>query len=370
MKLFSLSKPKVADFLKKLYFPIAAIIVALLLGALIIKALGFNPVLAYGCLISGSLGNFKTIGETLNKAMPVAMTGLSFAIARRCGVVNLGAEGQLYMGALAAVLVGTNLGGLPPVLHITLAVAAGFLGGALYGLLVSFLKNRFGADELITTIMFNYIAITFCSYLVAGPIKNMESASNFPQSRNVLESAQLPRILSGTRLHAGLFIVIAAILFYYFFTWKTNKGYEMRVMGYNPTAGVYAGMNKNKVRSLVMFLAGGFAGLGGAIELLGVQHRLLEGFSMNFGFDGVAVALLGNTNPIGIGLSSILFGILRSGSNKMEMIANVPNALIYMIQGLIILFVIGRELLNIKFKIVQKSIGSDKNRKLDNKEVC
>ncbi|WP_069998624.1 ABC transporter permease [Cellulosilyticum sp. I15G10I2] len=345
----TLFKQKVVSFTKQMYYPIIAILMALFIGGIIINILGFDALAAYRGLLSGSLGSLNAVSETLIKAIPLVFTALSYAIAKRCGLINLGAEGQLYIGALFATIVGTNFSGLPSPLHIILTLVAGFLGGALYGFIVGAIKIRFGASELITTIMLNYVAVNIISFCVTGPIKDMENSS-YPQSVQVLKSAQLPRILEGTRLHAGLFIALIGILLYYLFLWHTAKGYEMRVVGLNPSAGQYAGMNLKKNSMLSMFLAGGFAGLGGCIEIIAVQLRLIQNFSANYGFDGIAVALLGGNNPIGIGVSSVLFGVLRSGANKMQMLTNVPTAVIYMIQGMIIIFVVGRELFNLNKK--------------------
>lgn len=353
---------KKTSIISQLYYPIVSIAAALLLSGIIIFAMGFDPLLAYKSLVSGSLGSTNAISETLVKANPLIFTGLSYAIAKRCGIINLGADGQLYMGALLATIVGTNFNGMPAPIHILFTLAAGFIGGATFGVLIAGLKIRFGASELITTIMLNYVAVNIVSYFVTGPLKDV--GSNFPQSAPILMSAQIPGILGGTRLHAGLLIALLSILFYYFFLWHTTNGYEMRVVGLNPSAGEYAGMNLNKNTIFSMLLAGGFAGLGGAIEIMAVQQRLMQNFSANYGFDGIAVALLGNNSPFGIAVSGILFGMLRSGSNKMQMLAGVPSAVIYMIQGLIILFIVGREF----FKWKRKSATKNKVKK-DNHEV-
>lgn len=360
-------KTKAESLLKSSYYPLIAIVMALLGGGIIISALGFSPIHAYQALIKGSFGNMNAIGETLIKATPLIFTGLSYAIAKRCGIINLGAEGQLYMGGLTATIVGTMVD-LPLPIHLPLTLIAGFLGGAIYGMLVGELKMRFGASELITTIMFNYIAIGLVSYAVTGPMKDIASGT-YPQSKQVLLSARLPRLMAGSRLHAGIFIVILALMFYYFFMWRTTKGYQMRVIGMNPTAGEYAGMDIRKNSIMSMFLAGGMAGLGGCIEIIAVQIRLIQNFSSNYGFDGIAVALLGSNNPVGIALSGILFGSLRSGAGKMEMLAKVPGAVIYMIQGFIILFVIGRELFNLSKLLKNKKDKSNINRENNAKEA-
>lgn len=334
---------KVGQALGRACFPIMSICASFLIAGVAFALMGFDPVVAFGGLLSGSLGSLNAWGETLNKASPLILTALSYAIAQRCGVVNLGAEGQVYIGALCAVLAGTELE-LPTPLHILLVLLVSFLGGALFGTLPAIMKNRFGASELITTIMFNYVALYFTHYMIAGPIKDLESGSNFAQSKQMLDSAQLPRLLAGTRLHAGLLVAVAALLFYQFFLFHTTRGYEMRVIGLNASAGECAGMNKRANTLLSMFLAGGFAGLGGACELMGVQLRIMENAFNGFGFDGVAVALLGGNASGGIALSSLLFGALKSGATKMQMKSGAPTATVYMLQGLIILFVSGKKL--------------------------
>lgn len=211
------------------YFPVMSIGASFVIAGIVIALLGFDPIAAYAGLISGSLGGLNAWGETLNKAVPVALTGLSYAIAQRCGVVNLGAEGQVYIGALCAVLVGTEVQ-LPGPLHIPLTLAAAWLGGALFGMLPAIMKNRFGSSELITTIMLNYVALYLVHYMIAGPIKDIDSVSNFAQSKQLLETTQLPRLLEGSRLHAGLIVAILALIFYQFYLFHTVRGYEMRVI--------------------------------------------------------------------------------------------------------------------------------------------
>lgn len=336
---------KLGEGLKSLSLPLLSIISALILGAIVILAMGLDPINAYQNLIKGSLGSVNAIGETLVKTTPLLFTGLSYALARRCGLFNLGAEGQLYMGGFLASVVGIYIKGLPIFIHLPLALAAGFIGGGLWGLLAGWLKLRFGASELITTIMLNYVATHWVSFLVTGPM--IEPPGNFPQSAQMAVTAQLPRIVAGTRLHLGLIIALLGIVFYYWFLWKTTIGYETRVVGENPEAAQYAGMDTSRRALLAMFIAGGFAGLAGCSEILGVQQRLFQNFSPNYGFDGIAVALLGQNTPIGILLSGILFGVLRSGANMMQMAAKVPIALIYIIQALVIMFVVGSDIFNI-----------------------
>jgi simple sugar transport system permease protein len=320
--------------------PVFAVALALAAGALLIWAMGINPVSAYEALVTGSVGSLNALGETLVKAAPLMFTGLSFAIAFRCGLVNIGAEGQLHIGGLTSVCAGIFIKHLPAVIHLPLALTAGFVGGGAWGLLSGWLRTRFGASEIITTVMLNYVAIYLVSYLVTGPLK--APPGNMPHTEMVEAASQLPRILPGTRLHLGFVVALLAIAFYYVFLWRSREGFELRVVGQNPDAAAYAGMKPATSVMLAMFLAGGMGGLAGAGEILGIQHRLIQAFSPGYGFDGIAVALLGMNTPAGIVLSSILFGVLRSGGNMMQMMAEVPIALISVIQALVILSVVAR----------------------------
>jgi len=337
---------KLRSGLKSVYYPVAALVISLLIGSVVILLTSASsPIEAYQAMFKGAFGTPRAWDETFVKAIPFMFTALSFAIARRCGIINLGAEGQFKIGALAATLVGVNFQGLPIWIHLPMVLAAGFLGGAVYGLIVGLLKIRFGASELITTIMLNYVASQFLDFCVNGPMKDSANSS-YPQSAQLFDSAILPKLFGGTsRLHWGLVLVIVMIVFYYFFLWKTTKGFEMRVVGLNPSAGAYAGMSIQRSSLLSMFLAGGFAGLGGCVEIIAVQFRLmLTSFSISYGFTGIAVALMGNNNPVGIFLSGILFGGLQSGSLKMQTLTDVSSSVVLVVQALIILFIAGRSM--------------------------
>ncbi|MCK4826464.1 ABC transporter permease [bacterium] len=322
---------------------IVAISLALLIGMVIIRLIGLSPALALKALFLGSLGSVNAISETLVKMTPLILTGLSYAFAYRAGLINIGAEGQLYMGGFLATYVGVAFSGLPMMLHLPFALLAGFLCGGLWGLLVGWLKVKFGANEIITTVMLNYVAIYLISYLVNGPMK--APPGNFPQSEPVAASALLPRILPGARLHWGLLVAILAVIVYFIVMWRMKFGYEVRVVGRNMIAARYAGMNPERVMLAIMFIAGGMGGLAGAIEILGVQEKLIQGFSPGYGFDGIAAALVGMNTPGGIVFGALLFGILRSGGNVMQMIAKVPVSVIYIMQGLVIIFVIAGQMI-------------------------
>lgn len=328
---------------------LTAVLLACLITGAVMACLGYQPLSAYYQLVFGSIGGKSALCESVVKATPLVLTGLSFSIAFKAGLINLGATGQVYIGALFTTLAATCIPGLPAAAMIPLALLAGAAGGMVPGALVGFLKNRFQANELITTIMLNQIAILLVNCLVDGPMKDLEAISLYPQSRAVAASAELPRLVKGTRLHSGLLIALAALAFYGFFLWKTKWGYEIRVAGQNPDAAHTAGIPQSRTRILAMALAGGFAGLAGGIELLAIHHRLLQSFAGNIGFDGIAVALLGGNHPAGILSAALLFGMLSNGSNKMQMLSNVPNAVVYLLQGLIVLFVVGSNLYTKEF---------------------
>jgi simple sugar transport system permease protein len=331
--------------LKSLYYPAAAIVAALFVTGVIFVIMGFDPVQVFGSLVNGAIGNKNGLGETLVKATPLIFMALSFAVSVQCGIFNLGANGQLYIGAIAGTLVGTGFPFLPPGVHIPLVLLAGIAGGGMYGALAGWLRNRFGVNELIATIMLNNIAAQITAWCVAGPMKDpLIAAVSTPQSALLPRSVKFPVILPGTRLHAGLLLALLSIAAFYLFLWKTAKGYEMRVVGINPQAARYAGMNVKRNHLLAMFLAGALAGMGVCVELMSVLGRLIPLFAGEFGFDGVAVSLLGANTPGGIAAAALLFGMLSSGAGKMQMLARVPNAAVFIMKGLIILFVVGREL--------------------------
>lgn len=317
--------------------PIVSILLAVLLGMLLILIIGQNPIDSFKLIFTGAFGSGANIATTISKMTTLTLTGMSYAFAYRCGMINIGAEGQMYAGALCSTLVILKMPGPAP-LVVFAAVVAGFAGGGLCGLLIGLLKVFFGANEVITTVMLNYVMQYLVLYMVAGPIQDPNSTA--PQTIMFDEKYWLPWLNSGTKLHCGILIMIAGLVFYGVFLWKTRGGFGMRIVGQNSTAAEYAGLSVRKNRLLSMFLAGGFAGLAGAIEVLGVQHRLLKGVASNYGFDGMAVALLGGTTPIGMFFSGILIGALKSGGNSLQMFSKVPSSAVDLIRALVIIFVL------------------------------
>lgn len=317
--------------------PIAAIVLALLVGAGLIAIAGVNPVKAYSVLFSEALANYYGIGNTLTKTAPLLLTSLGVLIALKAGQFNIGGEGQIYMGGLGSALVGLYIHGLPAIVHIPLALLGGFLLGALWGLIPGYLKAVQGVNEVITTLLLNYIAQYWVSYLVSGPL--MEPNAPSPFSPPIAPSAQLPILLPQTQTHAGILLGGLAVLVVWVVFSATPFGYQVEAVGQNPIAARYAGLSVRRTIITVMALSGGLAGLAGAGEVMGLKYRLFENFSPGYGFDAIAIAFLSRGNLAGLVLISLFFGALRSGANVMQRSAGVPVTVVYAIQGLAVLFI-------------------------------
>lgn len=314
---------------------------------------------AYGALFEGSLGSPATIIAALQSGDPQAITnafypffdslvtatpyifaGLAVAIGFRCGLFNIGVEGQLYIGAMCSVWVGFTFTGLPAIVHIPLAMLAGAAGGAAWAFIPAILKAKTGAHEVINTIMMNYIAFRLSEWLLSNRGPLARPGSPVPVSPFIEKSAELPQFFPDPiRFHLGFFIALGVAAFIYWFLFKTTLGFELRTVGANPNAAKYAGMNITRNILIAMCLSGALAGLAGANEVLGVNHNLALAFSSGYGFDSIALALLGKSHPLGVVLSALLFGTLRSGATRMQNVARIPIDIISVIQALIIAFI-------------------------------
>ncbi len=332
------------DVLIKVLTPIVAVGVALILGMILIALLGKDVGAAMGDFFSGALGSTVRIGDTFSKVAPLTFTALAFAIASRCGLVNIGAEGQFYLGGIAAGVVAIYAPGLgiPAVgglVVLVLAIIAGFAAGGLWGLIAGWLKVSFGANEVITTVMLNYVALYLNRYLIGydGPLYD---GSGQPQSAAFQVTFPKGFLIKGSDLTFALVLAILGLVFYYVFFFQMKKGYEMRVVGLNPTAAEYSGIKVKNNALLSMFMAGGFGGLAGTSEILSSQSRILQDFSSNYGFDGIAVALLGQLHPVGMGLSAALFAILKSGGLAMGNKGTVSPYIVSVIQAFVIILVV------------------------------
>jgi ABC-type uncharacterized transport system permease subunit len=319
---------------------VISLLLAFLLGALIIRFSGFNPLEVYKMMFAGAFTTSYGISETIVKAIPLLLAGLGVSIAFRMLLWNIGAEGQLYMGAFAATWVALTFPNLPRVILLVLLVIAGFLGGALWNLIPALTRAYMGVNEIITTLMFNYIANFWIGYLVFGPWKDPEGF-NQPFTAKFDQNVMLPT-LAGTRIHFGLLLgLIAAILIFVTLN-HTRWGYEIRVTGENENAAQYGGINIRKNIILVMCLSGGLAGVAGMAEVTGVLGRLQQGFSPGYGNTAILIAVLAKFHPLAIIVVSFLFGGLLVGGYTVQTIG-VPTSIIFILQGAILFFVLAGE---------------------------
>jgi ABC-type uncharacterized transport system permease subunit len=382
---------RLRQLLQPLVIPVLATLTALIAGSILIVltnievlaalksgafgtalSAGWNAILtAYGSLFEGSLGSpaemgaalrsgdqkaiiqaFYPFSDSLVATTPYIFAGLAVAVGFRCGLFNIGVEGQLYIGAICSVWVGFAIKGLPAIIHVPLALLAGAAGGAAWAFVPAILKAKAGAHEVINTIMMNYVAFRLSDWLLGdkGPLKRPDSAN--PISPFIEKSAELPRFFPDPiRFHLGFFIALGVAAFVYWFLFKTTLGFELRTVGANPNAARYAGMNITRNLIIAMCLSGALGGLAGANEVLGVNHNLAFAFSSGYGFDSIALALLGKSHPLGVVLAALLFGTLRSGATRMQNIAKIPIDIISIIQALIIAFIAAPAIIRAIYRI-------------------
>jgi len=332
--------------------PIGAFFLALLIGAIMIAILGISPLIAYQALVKGAFGSMNAIADTVVKATPLLFVGLGICIAFRAGVLNIGGEGQLVTGALSATIVCLTFPNLPGWILIIIALTVGLLCGAIWAGIAGFLKAYFNVNEILSTIMLNYIAAYGMNYLLRGPIMDplqIKLGSFIPQTARLTQAVDLPRLIP-TRLHFGTIIAVGFAILVYIFLWRTTIGFRIRMIGQNIQASRASGINVQKYMVLAFILSGALVGLGGAIEVVGVHHRLftdgsVSGFTGSAGFNGIVAALFGQLHPIGTIPASLLLGALLTGANKMQRVVQIPSALIGTLNGLIVLFVVGSEYL-------------------------
>lgn len=328
---------------------------ALLLCAMFIWANGMNPVTVYAKMAEGAFGSSFGISETLVKAIPLLLCGLGVAVAYRISVWNIGAEGQLIAGAIAATAVTIYWPDLPGALYIPVMVAAGIAAGAVWGLLTALPRTYFGVNELITSLMLNYVALLLLDYFVFGPWRDPEGF-NFPGTP-IFSLEQQLMTFSGTRLHYGLIFALAAVVLLSLLYSKSRWGYEMKLLGANPLAAKYAGISVNRHILLVMLISGGLAGLAGMSEVSGVSHRLMYGISPGYGYTAIIVAWLAKLNPWGMIVTSLFVGGLIVGGYSVQTIG-LPSSMSLMLQGALLICLIGGEMLG-KYRLVRKG-GSEK----------
>jgi len=371
------TEPAKKPFLGKAAIPLLAILTGLIIGALLIALTsqsvyaafvesigkGFSQAFseigtAYKALFTGAIGDpvrmFNAVGsgdskeirqafnpflESLVQSTPYIFAGLAVALGFRSGLFNIGVEGQLFIGAACATFVGYSITGLPAWIHMPLAFLAGALGGAFWGFIPGFLKAKTGGHEVINTIMMNWIAFRLTEWLLSGPMTRPESGG-MPISPIIEKSAEIPQFFpSPIRFHLGFFIALAVAYVIWWVLFKTTWGLNLRTVGTNPRAARYAGLSTTKSIMLAMSLSGALAGMAGAVQILAVNRSMALGLSSGYGFDSIALALIGNTHPVGVVLASILFGTLRNGATRMMVVSSIPIDIVDVIQAIILMFV-------------------------------
>ncbi|HEY73421.1 MAG TPA: ABC transporter permease [Thermoflexia bacterium] len=374
--------------------PLIAVIGALVIGAIILVLLEANPLEAYRVMMTGAFANKNGLADTLVKATPLLLVGLGIVIAYRAKVVNIGAEGQLIVGALLSTYLAIELGDvLPGFVVIMICLVAGSLAGAFWAGIPGLLKARLNVNEILSTIMMNSIAIQIGFFLLRGPMidpAEVAAGTNIPHSARTPKVTDLPRftdiakwlgftesakdlgltglgkelyglLVEPTRMHIGFIFAIVMAVLVYILLWRTTIGYRIRMVGLNPHAARYAGINVPRYMVLSMALSGALAGLAGAVEIVGLHHRMFEplAVSAGYGFSGIVVALFAKLHPLGAIPSSILFGGLLVGGDKMQRAIQVPQVFITTLMGMIILFVVSSELWSRRRASRRVSTGSD-----------
>lgn len=314
-----------------------AVILALLVGSILIVSGGANPIDAYRALFGGAFFDYFGFGATLVKFSPILLAGLAVAIPLRAGLFNIGAEGQIYLGALFCTAAALYLPEMYAPLHILICVLAGALGGALWAAIAGVLKAYRGINEVIVTLLLNYVGINIVSYAASGPM--MEVGAPYPYSPEISSALFLPYIMPPTDAHAGAIFAVILALILAFCLKYTTFGFSMVMVGYNPKAARYAGIRVQRQIVLTMMLGGALAGLAGSFEVLGVKYRLFQSFSPGYGFDGIVVAFMAAASPIFVVIAALFYAGLRSGAQFMQRAVGIDSTVVDAIQGLIVLFI-------------------------------
>lgn len=332
-------------FLRELLFPLIAVIAAFIVGGILILIIGDNPIEAYRLLLGSALSWPDGIGYTLFYATPLIFTGLAVLVAFRCGLLNIGAEGQLYVAAFATAWVGITLAGMTAWILLPLCFLAAILAGGVWGAIPGVLKARFGSHEVINTIMLNFVAVAICSYFTQYHYKT--PGDPIMQTTPIGGSAHIarlgkfvPGLPERIPVNVAFLIALLCCVLVYLFLWRTKWGYELRATGTNPTAAEYGGISIRKQIIIAMTISGSLAGMVGINEVLGYRYRYYDGFSDNYGFTGIAVALLGRNHPVGVVVAALLFAVLQRGGIHVDGFSEyVTKDIVQVLQGTIILFV-------------------------------
>lgn len=337
--------------------PIFGLVVGILVSSLLLLLWGSSPLKAFEGLYVGSFGSMGAISNTLIKAIPLIIGGLAVIISYKSGIFNVGVEGQLFFGAMGGSIIATlpMFQSLPPFISIPLSMVVAMMFGAILAFIPGYLKAYRGINEVVVTMLLNYIVIFFLSQQVqpGGFLHQPGVTAN--QSSPIHTGMALPTLFNGvlTKVHAGIVIALVLVVVVWFVMSRTAIGFKMKAIGLNPKAAEYAGMNMNFIQTNVMVVSGAMAGLAGVIEILGYHYRLVENFSVGIGYNAIAVALLANLSPVGVILSAVFFGALQAGNNTMQIIAQVPESFTRLVQGIVVFFVIAGAVLP---KIISKNM--------------
>jgi len=327
----------VKKYLNYLSYPIG-LFLAILVFFVTLLLLGYDPISALVSIPTGAFGRLNSTSETLIRFIPLLLTAMAFLIALKARFLNLGVEGQLYIGALLAYLVGARMETIPGFIAVPLIFIAGFMGGVLWLAIPLIMKTKLGVNEIFPTVVMNFIAVFIIAWLTTGPLKDPNSFN--PRTHFLPESTWLPLIDPQYRLHVGVFLVVIIALFIYMILYKTTIGYKIRAVGQNPRASEHGGVNVTRVVTTAGLLSGGIAGLAGMMEVFGVNHFLIKGFSPGFGFQGIAVAALGIFHPIGVIFAAFFFAVLQIGGESMQRSAGIPVDIIFIMQAVLVLTVL------------------------------
>ncbi len=345
-------KLKVEKYYRQALVLIFSIVIALLIGGIIIELTGNDSLEAFFYLFKGAFGGWNRFYEVIVISIPLIFTGLAITFAYKSGMFSIGVDGQLLVGAMAASWFLSTFSELSGVFLIIGSVIISMICGGAWGAIAGMLKAYRKVNEIISTLLMNYIALFLASYLYSGPLAGANS--QIPQTEKVPDAAHLPLLVEGTRLHIGLFIALFCAIAVFYVLYNTSTGVKLRAVGINPLAARCNGINVKSYLVGAMFVSGALGGLAGVVELIGTQYRVQDGFCLDFGFDGIAIALIGQLNPIGVLFAAMFFAAIRVGANSMELMTSVSSSISDMIQGIIILMIVAGTALIKKDTVVAK----------------
>jgi general nucleoside transport system permease protein len=329
------------------FLPVVAALAAFVIGAVMLLIMGTNPLVAYRAMLNGAFGNQNALAETIAKAVPLLLIGLGICISFRAKVINIGAEGQMIVGALLATAFGLAVA-WPGWIVLPMAMFIGFFGGAVWGAIPGALKAYFNVNEILSTVMMNAIAVQLMNFMLGGPMMDPQQAQalgKLPETARLDSAYHLARLMPPTRLHAGVLIAIGLAILVYILLFHTTLGYRIRAVGFNPFASRYGGIRVRRQVVIALLLSGAFAGLAGAVQVYGLNYRMITdgsptGFTGGAGFNGIVTALFGGLHPLGAIPASFFFGALLVGANSMQRITQVPSAFVIVLNGMVVVFVV------------------------------